>query len=143
QRENWTPAVDQYALGVVLYELLTGRTPFIGPLEAVIALHQTHEPDRPSRLKPAVPRDLEAVCLKCLENNPRRRYPDCQALADDLRCWRDGAPTLARPLRAGERLLRWARRNPGLAGLYTTLLSMVVVTVGAASLYQAQQYNQQ
>jgi formylglycine-generating enzyme required for sulfatase activity len=132
----WTPAVDQYALGVLLYELLTRQTPFGGPTEAVLALHQMQEPEPPSKKNPIVPRDLEAICLKCLEKEPAKRYPDCAALADDLRRWLDGLPTVAKPLSTQERLVRWARRNPSLAGLYATLLAVVVGTVVAAFAYQ-------
>jgi WD40 repeat protein len=135
RRESWTPAVDQYALGVVLYELLTGRTPFAGPLEAVIALHRTLDPERPSRLSPAVPRDLEAVCLKCLEKDPARRYADCAALADDLRRWLDGRPTAARPLGTGERLARWVRRNRALTAALASAATFLIAGVIGSTLF--------
>src|SRR5262245_609531 len=127
QRENWTAAVDQYALGAVLYELLTGRTPFGGPLEVVIALQQVQEPEGPRRLNRAVPRDLEAVCLKCLEKDASRRYAGCASLAEDLGRWLVGAPTAARPLGAGERLLRWMRQNRALAAALTAAAAFLLV----------------
>jgi formylglycine-generating enzyme required for sulfatase activity len=139
ERGRWGPAVDQYALGVVLYELLTGQTPYAGPLEVVLALHEVQEPERPARRNRAVPRDLEAVCLKCLEKDPAKRYRDCLALADDLGRWLVGAPTVARPLSTGERIWRWARRNPALAGFYATWLMLVVVIVMAAFAIQRQE----
>jgi formylglycine-generating enzyme required for sulfatase activity/tRNA A-37 threonylcarbamoyl transferase component Bud32 len=129
ERNRWTQAVDQYALGVVLYELLAGQTPFAGPLEIVLALHQSQDPEPPSRKNPAVPRDLEAICLKCLEKNPARRYPSAAELGEDLRRFLDGRPTVARPVGPFERLVRWVRRKPSQAALAA---GAVLVAVGLA-----------
>ncbi len=95
----------------------------------------TRPPPPPRRLNPAVPRDLETICLKCLEKEPGKRYADCQALADDLRRWQEGEPVTARRPGMAERLMRWSRRNPALAGLLgVTLLALVTVTVLSANL---------
>jgi len=115
QAEGWSSAagaaIDVYALGVILYELLTGRLPFLGG-SLLLTLEQVRagQPRPPRRLCPEVPRDLETVCLKCLRRDPRQRYGTAAALAADLRCFLAGEPVRARPLGVLGRLGNWCRR---------------------------------
>ncbi len=122
------PAADVYSLGAILYECLTGRPPFqAATVFETLELVRSHEPVRPHQLRPGVPPDLETICLKSLEKEPARRYATAEGLADDLRCFCEGRPVVARPVSRPERLRRWARRNP----LPATLAAVLVVAVTA------------
>jgi tetratricopeptide (TPR) repeat protein/tRNA A-37 threonylcarbamoyl transferase component Bud32 len=120
------PLADVYALGAVLYELLTGRPPFKAatPTETVLQVI-AQDPVPPRQLQPSLPRDLQTIVLKCLEKDSRKRYPSAAALADDLARFQAGLPVQARPIGRMERLGRWARRNPAVAGLSGSLLLAV------------------
>ena len=123
------PACDIYALGAILYETLTGRPPFhasspIETLQQVISA----DPVPPARLQPNLPRDLDTICLKCLQKESRKRYSSAGALADDLRRFLEGEPILARRTRAWERALKWGRRRP------TAAMLVVVSTLAAVAL---------
>ncbi|MBN9688803.1 MAG: protein kinase [Verrucomicrobia bacterium] len=130
-KDAGTPA-DIYALGAILFELLTGRPPFLGKsaLE-VLRLVADAEPPRPTTLVPGLDRDLEAVCLRCLEKNPSRRYASAAALADDLERWLRNEPLSVRPLAPHERALKWVQRRPLVAGL--TLAVTITVMTGVVS----------
>jgi tetratricopeptide (TPR) repeat protein len=125
------PLVDVWALGAILYECLTGRPPFQAdtPVETLL-LVRTEEPLPPARLRPRLPRDLETICLKCLQKAPEKRYASAAELADDLERFLAGAPIRARPTPAWERGLMWARKRPAVAALLAlcgaALMALVV-----------------
>jgi serine/threonine protein kinase len=132
------PAVDVYALGAILYETVTGRPPFkaastLGTLEQVRA----QDPVPPRRLQLHLPKDLETICLKCLNKQPHRRYASAFALAEDLHRFLAGAPIQARPAGVWERTLKWARRRPAAAALIVVSIAAVVSLLAGALWYNA------
>jgi WD40 repeat protein len=131
------PAADVYALGAICYELLTGRPPFVAEsaLE-LLTMARSADPVPPSRLRPGLPRDVETICLRCLEKNPDHRYQTAEALADDFGRWLRGESILARPAGLLERGYRWSRRNQVVAGLIASVaLTLVAGTTGMALLW--------
>ena len=125
------PAADIYALGSILYECLTGRPPFKAASLYDTMMQVIHqEPVSPRQLNAQVPIDLETISLKCLQKDPAKRYASCQELADDLRRWQNGEAIQARRQGLGERLGRWVRKNPVVAGLSAAILLLILSATG-------------
>jgi WD40 repeat protein len=133
QHECLTGASDQYSLGCVLYQLLTGRTPFEGPWQTQIHHHLETTPEPPSQYNPRVPKDLETICLKCLSKEPEQRYRTCGDLVADLERWVAGEPIVARPLNRFQRLIRWCKREPVVASLTMGVFLVFAVGLTATS----------
>src|SRR5262249_32711286 len=133
QRGAITTATDVYGLGTVLYALLTGRAPFTGDgVVDTLAKVRERPPEPPRKVNAKVPRDLEVICLKCLEKDPRRRYSSALALADDLQAWLESRPIAARPVGVVARGWLWCQRRPAVAALVVALL--VVGALGLAGI---------
>lgn len=137
------PAADVYALGAILYESLTGRPPFhaISLLETLEQV-RVQEPIPPTRLRPSISRDIETICLKCLEKRPSARYASADALADDLDRFLSGRPITARPTGPVERTYKWAKRRPALASLTAAVLCVAAIGF-AAVVWQWRQVEKQ
>jgi serine/threonine-protein kinase len=129
-----TVAADVYGLGTILYELLTGRAPFKAdsPLET-LRLVLERDPERPSSYRRGIDRDLETICLKCLQKEPARRYASAAELAADLQRFVEGRPIHARPIGSLRRLFRWVRRQPVIAGLTFAVAILLLGGLGVVS----------
>ncbi|MGB6045305.1 MAG: serine/threonine-protein kinase [Pirellulales bacterium] len=128
-----TPAADVYGIGATLYQLVTGRPPFQAAT-AVETLRQVmyEEPVLPSQLNPEVDRDVETICLKCLQKEPTRRYESAAAVGEDLARYLRGEPIKARPINVLDRAVRWFRRNPVLAATASAAALFLVVALAAS-----------
>ena len=126
------PAADIYSLGAILYEMLAGRPPFKGASSSDTLMQVvSRDPVPPSRLQPRLPRDLETICLKCLEKAPHKRYATAEALAEDLDRFLDGKPIRARPAPFWELAAKWTRRRPTTAALSAAALVAAVALAAA------------
>ena len=138
QKKLLGPQVDIYALGAILYEMLTGRPPFQGanPMEVLDQVRKT-DPVPPRSIVPSIPVDLETITLKCLSKSPPDRYASAADLADDLDRFLAGRPTLARPLSLWGHTLRWMQRNQAISTLIAVSLTTLLLLVGLTSWYLA------
>jgi eukaryotic-like serine/threonine-protein kinase len=137
-RGTITTATDVYGLGAILYALLTSKAPFgcdsvIETLDAV----RNQPPEPPTKFNASIPRDLETICLKCLEKDPRRRYGSAQAMADDLRAWLGLRPISARRVSGVERAWLWCQRKPAIAALAAAVFVAIIGGTTAVIAVQA------
>jgi WD40 repeat protein len=133
KRGQVSAASDVYSLGAILYHLLTSRPPFIAEtLTQTLRLLAEEEPVSPRLLNPSVPRDLETICIKCLQKDPKRRYTSARELASELGRFVRNEPIHARPINSPARVLRWCRRKPSLAlSLGAAMVLLLIVAIGS------------
>src|SRR5437660_1129575 len=141
---DFTPVADVYSLGAVLFNMLAGRPPFLGP-NPVSVIRQASEMQAPKlrSLAPSLDRDLETICSRCLERDPKARYQSAGDLAADLERWLDGRPIVARPVSPPARIWRWSQRNPKLVGAAVAGLLLGAATVWPfrGELFRPSQFN--
>src|SRR5262249_11918769 len=141
---DFTAAADVYSLGAVLFNLLAGRPPFLGsnPVSVIRKASETQAPKLRS-LARSLDRDLETICARCLERNPKARYLSAGDLAADLERWLGGRPIVARPVSPPTRIWRWSRRNPKLvgAGVAGLLLGAATVWLFRGEIFRAPPFN--
>ena len=141
---DFTPVADVYSLGAVLFNVLAGRPPFLGP-NPVSVIRQASETQAPKlrSLAPSLDRDLETICARCLERDPKARYQSAGELAADLERWLDGRPIVARPVSPPARIWRWSQRNPKLVGAAVAGLLLGAATVWPfrGDLFRPSQFN--
>ena len=116
-----------YSLGVILFEVVTGERPFRGNVRMLLVQVAAEEPPSPRKFDSRIPRDLETICLKCLEKDSGRRYPTADDMADDLRHYLAGEPIHARPIGTPARLWRWCKRQPVVAGLASVIVLLLLL----------------
>ncbi|MBN2563455.1 MAG: protein kinase [Phycisphaerae bacterium] len=133
---------DIYPLGVILYELLAGECPFRGNARMLLKQVIEDEPPSPRKLDNRIPRDLETICLKCLEKDPNRRYQTAGELADELRRYLTDEPILARPISTAARAWRWCRRKPVVAGLATLVVASLLTGMTVSTFFAIQARSQ-
>ena len=138
-----TTAADIYSLGATLYETLTGQPPFTADSSAeIMRLVLDHEPARPRSINPKLDRDLETICLKCLEKEPAQRYGSAEALAEDLERWRAGMPIMARPVPTWEKAVKWVKRRRVLAALVLVSHLAIVGLIGGGIWFTLQLWHE-
>lgn len=135
QAKHVTETTDVYSIGAILYHLLTGQAPFRGnTVPETLKQVLEHEPTPPSRYQPRIPRDLEAICLRCLEKKKEHRYKSAIDLAGELRRFQAGEPTQARPLSGGERVWRWIVRHPLQSALGAAAVLVFILALAGAGI---------
>ncbi len=135
---------DVYALGVILFQLLTGELPFRGSPQMLVMQILNEEAMPPRKLNNSIPRDLETICIKCLEKEPSRRYQSAHDLAADLECWLNKRAIKARPVGRSEKCIRWIQRSPVVASLLAAILAITICALFALTvLWRKAEHNLQ